>query len=741
MNITDVCLKNPVFAWMIMAGTVLFGLVAASRIGISQFPDVDYPTISVSVAWTGAAPEDVETGIVNPIEEAMAQVEGVQTMVSTSSQGSARITATFDMSRDIDLALQDTQAKIAQTQRQLPLNANPPVVSKSNPDDQPIITVGVSGPFARAVLADVARYQVEDALQTIPGVGQVTTMGYIDRAIRIWVDADKLNSTGLTVTDVINAMAKEHVQVPSGNIDTTQQQLSVRVMGEAVDLSTLQKIIIAQVNGSPVRLQDVARVEDGFQDITSYARSNGEPVQAMGILKQRGSNAVSVAKAVRAALTDLQKTLPESMHIDVIFDTTQFIQDSINEIVLELGLALILTALVCWLFLGSFSATLNVLMAIPMSLLGSVAIIYFLGFTLNTFTLLGLSLAVGLVVDDAVMVMENIFRHAEMGKDKVKAASEGTKEITFAALAATLAVIAIFLPVIFMSGIVGKFFFQFGVTLSIAVALSYIEAITLAPSRCAQILDTEHKERTGLGGAVDRAFVKLERFYARALAGALKIPYIVLGVAGAILASAIWVAMNLPSEFVPSQDQSRLSVRLTMQVGSDLNETDKITRRCEAILYKHEEVARVMASVSNNTASLSVTLVDPKDRKISQNDFGTIIRKEFSVIPGLRASVQDLSQQGFTGQRGYPLEFSVRGPDWNVLTTQANLVRTELTKSGLATDIDTDYQLGSPELEITPDRARASDLGIPIADIANTVSALVGGEQVGLYSTGGAASR
>ena len=741
MSITDVCLRKPVFAWMIMAGTILFGLVAATRIGVSQFPDVDYPTISVSVSWPGAAPEDVETGVVNVLEESLAQVEGVQTITSSSSMGSARITATFDMSRDIDLALQDTQAKIAQAGRQLPQNVMTPVVSKSNPDDQPILTIGVSGPFSKQLLADVARYQVEDRLQTIPGVGQVTLMGYVDRAVRIWVDADKLNSTGLTVTDVINALQKEHVTVPSGAMDTMEKQLSVRVLGEAADLPTLQNIVVKQISGAPIRVKDVALVEDGFQDSNSIARSNGQPVQAMGVLKQRGANAVGVAKAVTAAIADVQKTLPDGMHVDVIFDTTGFISESIDEIVLELGLALILTALVCWLFLGSLSSTMNVLFAIPMSLLGTVAVVYFLGYTMNTFTLLGLSLAVGLVVDDAVMVMENIFRHAEMGKTRLQAAAEGTKEITFAALAATLAVIAIFLPVVFMSGIVGKFFLQFGVTLSIAVALSYVEAITLAPARCAQMLNVNQHERKGLGGAVDRGFAALERFYGRILGRVLVRPWWALTSAGVILGLAVWTALSLPGEFVPSQDQSRLQVKLTAAVGTDLAETNRYAMACEAFLFQRPEVKSVMTSVgggsSTNGASFSVTLVPPSERKLTQNEVAAAIRKQFSSFPGVRVSVQDLSQQGFTGQRGYPLEFSVRGPDWAVLTAEAQKLRDELTKSGLATDIDTDYQIGSPELQIKPDRARISALGIAVQDVANTVSSLVGGVTIGKYSSAG----
>jgi hydrophobe/amphiphile efflux-1 (HAE1) family protein len=739
VNLTDICLRKPVLAWMIMAGTILFGIIAVSRIGVSQFPDVDNPTVSVSVSWPGASPEDIETGLINPMEDAISQVTGVVTLASSARQGSARVTATFDLSRNIDLALQDTQAKIAQVQRSLPTSAQAPVVSKSNPDDQPIMTIGLSGPFSRQLLADIARYQVEDMLETIPGVGQITTMGYLDRNIRIWVDADKLVATGVTVSDVMSAIQKQHVNLPGGSLDSGGREFDVRVVGEAPDLATMRSIVVRSAGSATVRVQDVALVEDGFVDITSYARSDGTPVQAMGVLKQPGSNAVGVARAVTAAVDDLQKTLPPGMKLEVIFDTTGFISESVNEIAIELGMAVILTALVCWVFLGSLSSTMNVLFAIPMSLLGTIAILYFCGFTLNTFTLLGLSLAVGLVVDDAVMVMENIFRHAEMGKDRVRAASAGTKEITFAALAATIAVIAIFMPVAFMSGMVGKFFLQFGVTLSVAVAISYVEAITLAPSRCAQMLQTatHHGGDPGKVRLADRLFNALARGYGWALDRSLRAPWVVLAIAVAVLGAAGFTATRLQQEFVPSQDQSRLSVRLTTAVGATLDETDAYVRRAEAFLAGRPEVKNVLSNVSPGSGSLSVTMLPPGDRKLTQSQFSAVMRKEFSSYPGLRASVQDLSQQGFGGAKGFPVEFSVRGSDWNTLVGLAMKMKAEVAASGFVTDVDSDYQLGAPEIVVTPDRGRATDVGVSVNDIANTVSALVGGVVIGQYSEGG----
>jgi multidrug efflux pump len=742
MNITDLCLRRPVFAWMMMFATIMFGMIAlgiipgATGIGVSQFPDVNNPVVTVSVTWTGASPEDVEAGVVNQIEDVLAQVTGVIEIDSQSKTGTARVTVTFDIDRDIDLAVQDVQAKIAQVQRQLPINVQSPTVSKSNPDDTPIMTVGVSGPFSRQQLADVARYQLQDALTTLDGVGQVSQMGYIDRAVRIWVDADKLIATQTTVTDITSALTAQHVTSSGGQMTNGQKAIDVRVLGEAADLETLRNIPIKKLGSEIVRLGDIALVQDGFEDETTRARANGQPTQAMGILKAPGSNAVSVASRVRAAIGDLQKTLPPGMQLSVLFDTTDFIKESVNEIGIELVLAVILTAIVCWLFLGSLSSTLNVLFAIPMSLLGTVAVLFFLHWTLNTFTLLGLSLAVGLVVDDAVMVMENIYRHAEMGKSKVQAASDGTKEITFAALAATIAVIAIFLPVAFMSGVIGKYFLQFGVTLSVAVAISYFEAITLAPARCAQMLNVTHNK--GFVARVgDKLFEKLSGAYARTLAKALKRPVLVVmgGVAVMVIA---WLAFKqLKQEMVPSQDQSRLQIKLTATIGADIDETDRLTKLAEDILNKHAEVTLIQSTINVGTSTLSVTMVDPKQRKQTQQQLQAVFRKELSQIPGVRAAVIDLSQQGFGAGKGKPLEISVRGQDWNGLITLSQKFQSELATSGLAVDLDSDYTLGPPELAVTPDRAAAADVGVPVNDIVNSISILVGGQQVGQYSTAG----
>ncbi len=743
MNLTDVCVKKPVLAWMLMAATIVFGVVAARRIGISQFPDVDFPTISVSVTWEGAAPEVMENDVVEILEEALVQVEGMRTITSYSRQGSASITLELDISRNVDFALQDVQAKVSQAQRRLPRDIDPPIISKSNPEDQPIMFISLAGPFPQRVLSDYVRYSLKEKLQTIPGVGEITMMGAQDRNVRIWLDASKLDEKGLTVQDLISALQREHVELPAGRLETRGREMNVRILGEALDLDTLRQIVIREVNGSPIYIGDVSLVEDGFEDIRRVARADGILAQGVGIRKQRGANAVAVAKAARRALADFQRTLPEGMTVSITMDSTKFIEESVKEIQFELVLSVLLTALVCWMFLGSLSSTLNVILAIPMSLMGTIAIIYFLGFTFNTFTLLGMALAVGIVVDDAIMVMENIFRHREGGKGLIRAALDGTHEIAFAALAATLAVVAIFIPVVFMKGVIGRFFLQFGITLCLAVLLSYVEAVTLAPARCSQFLRTSREGRSRLGIIIDKSFRWLERTYSRVLKGGLKRPVMILIMALVLFAGALVVLKSLPAEFVPSQDLSRILVRFQTAVGSDITETDKLMQKAETTIADHPEVIRIFSFVGGmggsgvNMGNIFVTLDEPGKRKLTQAQFSAVLRRQLNSIPGIRAVIQDMSQQGFTAQRGFPVEFSVRGSNWDELVEISQQTITQLAASGLVVDLDTDYQLGMPELRVEPDRAVAADIGVSIDDVATTLNALIGGIRVGKYSSGG----
>jgi multidrug efflux pump subunit AcrB len=397
----------------------------------------------------------------------------------------------------------------------------------------------------------------------------------------------------------------------------------------------------------------------------------------------------------------------------------------------------------CWFFLGSWSSTINVVLAIPVSLLGTVAVLYFLGFTLNTFTLLGLGLAVGLVVDDAILVMENITRHQRLGEDRMRAAKNGTREISFAALVSSIAVVAIFAPVLFMGGMIGQFFLQFGIALCVAVMLSYLEAVTLAPARCAQILTVRHEARRGpIGRFAEASFAWMERAYARVLKNGLGHPWTILGAAVAIFVFSLGIFRLIPQEMIPSQDQSRLQIRLQAAVGSSLAETDALVKKAEAIIQARPEVERVFSYVGSfrdngvNAATAFVTLLPRSERTLSQSALQEQLRRELRAIPGLRSIIMDPSQQTFTAQRGFPVEFSVRGPNWDGLIKQSSDLMQRLQSSGFVTDLDSDADLAMPELRIIPDRARCADLGISMQDVATSLNALVGGVLAGKFSSG-----
>jgi hydrophobe/amphiphile efflux-1 (HAE1) family protein len=754
MTLSDLSIKNPVFAWMFMIGLIVFGALSYQKMGVSQLPDVDFPVLTVSIDWEGAAPEVMETEVTDVVEDAVMSVQGIREVSSTSRQGRSSVSLEFDLNKDVDVALQEVQTKLAQAQRLLPKEVDPAVVSKSNPEDQPIMWLAVSGNRDRRFLMEYVRDQMKDRFTTVPGVAEVTLGGYIEPNLRVWLDTEKLRQRELAAEDVLRAITAQHAEVPAGRIEAPRQELNVRVMGEAGTVEEFRRIILPARSGSPIyktiRIGDVAEVEDGLADLRRISRSNGVSAVGLGIRKQRGSNAVAVADGVLKRMEDVRRELPEGLEINLNFDTTRFIRDSVHELVMTLVLAAVLTSLVCWLFLGSFSSALNVILAIPTSIVGAFTFLYFFGFTLNTFTLLGLSLCVGIVVDDAIMVLENIVRYREAGQSRVRAALVGAREISFAAMAATVAILAIFVPVIFMKGIIGKFLFSFGVTLSVAVTLSLLEALTLAPMRCSQFLEVGHT--TALGRGMDRLMTGLSALYRRVLVHCLNARWVVLILATAIFIGSLFLAKGVKKEFVPSQDQSRFLVRLQTPLGSSIGFTDEVMKKAEAIVAQRPEVLRTFAAIGGfgggdvNSGMMFVSmkprgerpLADPFKRPATQSDLIGLLRKQLNAIPGImKVGVQDLSQQGFTAQRGYPVEFTVRGRDWDTLAAVSTDLMKKLEGSGLVLDVDTDYRLGMPEVRVTPDREKANERGVTVGVIADTINAMIGGVRAGKFTRGG----
>lgn len=749
MKLSEISIKNHVFAWMLMAALLIFGGLAFQRMGVNQLPDVDFPTVSVSVSLEGAAPEVMELDVVDVIEGGLTSVSGIKNMSSSARTGSASITVEFDLDKDINVAVQEVQSAISRVQRRLPKDMDPPSVRKTNPEDQPILWLAVTAEsMSLKDLMTLLRDQVQDRFTTIEGVGEVVLGGYIDPNLRVWLSQEKLDHYQMTALDVINAIQREHSEKPGGRIETADQEMNIRTLGEAPTVQDFENITISRRGGSlnyaPIALKQVAQIEDGTADVRSLSRSQGKMSVGLGIKKQPGANAVEVAKKVKAKMAEVAAQLPKGVEMGVRFDTTHFIEEAVGELNFTLIFSAILTALVCWLFLGSLSATLNVVLAIPTSVVGCFIVLYALGFTLNTFTLLGLSLAIGIVVDDAIMVLENIVRHREMNKDKVTAALDGSAEITLAAMAATVAIIAIFLPVAFMEGVIGKYFLQFGITLSVAVAISLLEALTLTPMRCSRFLTLE-KRTSLIGKLVEKGFDLSTQLYRKFIPVTLKYPMTTIFCATAFFFATLMVGKLLKKEFVPPQDQARLSVRVQTAVGSSLSFTDTKMKEVEAYFSSRPEVSAYFSSIGGggggapqiNSGNIFLTLTPAKERKLSAQMLSVEFRKDLKKIKDARITINDPSLSGLGGRRSSPIEFTIRGANWNALIATSKKVTEEMEKTGLMTDVDTNYQDGMPEVQVIPDRVKARQYGVDVSEISQAVNFMMAGTIAGRYSQNG----
>lgn len=778
MSISDLSIKNPVFAWMLMLGLIAFGWIGFHRMGISQLPDVDFPVVTVSVTWEAAAPEIMETQVADPIEDAVTSVEGIRSISSTSRLGQTDVTIEFNLSRNIDVALQDVQSKIAQAQRNLPQQIDPPIVQKNNPEDQPIMWLSlIAKPGGKTQLLDLCRYindHLKDDISMTPGVGSMRLGGYVEPNLRLWLDADKMADREITVEDVLDGITTEHADVPSGYIDNGPKEYNVRVYGEAYTPEEFSKLIVPnRVRGGAryraVQFGAIGAVEDGLNDVRRISRVNGNPAVGLGVIKQRGTNAVQVAENVKKRVEEIRPLLPKGMDIELltVFDTTDFIKDSVNELQSQLIRSVILTSLVCFLFLGSWSATLNVLLAIPTSIMGTFIALYFCGFTINSFTMLGLSLVIGIIVDDAIMVLENISRYAEEGLSKVHASLVGAREIASAALAASVAILAIFMPVIFMQGIVGKFFFQFGITISVAVMISLLEALTIAPMRTSQFLETG--KSNWLIRRTDAFMEGLKSRYVNGLQWCLGRPKTIVAVALAVFVGSMSLVKLIKREFIPSQDQNRFLATITLPLGVSIDHTDQMSKaHFEPWLLQQPEMNQYFASIGGfqggavNTETIFITMKRPNERPWVQDppspslwaklkrvlhmdrhrqthlEFMSKVRAEFSKVPGVaRVSILDFSQTGFSAQRGYPVQFMLQGPDWDKLAELGAEMRQKMKDSGLMVDVDTDYNPGMPEIQVKPDREKANAQGITSLSIGNTINAMFGGLKIGKFTSRG----
>lgn len=744
MSLSEISIRRPVFAWMLMFGLIVFGAISFSRMGISQMPDVDFPVVNISLRLDNAAPEVMEVDVVDVIEDAVMGIEGLKSVSANVSQGIANITCEFNLNHNIDVALQQVVDQISTVTNQLPTALYPPVITKTNPEDQPIMWVMVTAdpgvPLYKQMI--YARNTLKDSLSTIQGVGNVTLAGYVEPNLRVWLNPKKLYKYDLTASDIWSSILAEQIEQPAGRIEAAKNEMNIRVLGEAHTAEDFGKIRLntrgGAVNYNPITLSSVANIEEGISDIRAISRYNGLTAVGLGIVKQHGANAVQVAKLVRAKVENMRSTLLPGYHMDVRLDSTKFIQESVDELNLSLIYAAILTSIVCYLFLGSWSSTINVLFAIPTSIVGAFIALYFFGFTLNTFTLLGLSLAIGIVVDDAIMMLENIVRHYEMGKNRRKAALEGSEEITFAAIATTIAIAAIFIPVVFMQGVVGRFFYQYGITVTVAVFLSLLEALTLTPMRCARFLHSAHDSPGRLIKVVDSFMSWLTRGYKGMLQWSLNHRWTVVLISIAVFAVSLGFMKALRQELLPSQDQSLYLLTLKAPVGTSIQATDDIFKKAESYLVKQPEIQDYYTTIGNyesnnvvNVGTIYVVLKDLKHRKATQREVMDRTRAELKTLlaaDGVNVFSQDLSLTGFSASRGYPIEYTLEGPDWNQLMKYSEEIISKLEKTGLVQDLNSDYQDGMPEIQIIPDRDKSALRGVTVTTMGQEIGIMTGGQ-------------
>lgn len=840
MNLCDASIKNPVFAVMLSVAMIVFGYLGYSEMGVSQFPEIDFPVVSVAITLEGAPPDVVDSDVTDVVEDAISGVEGVDYVMSQSLQGASLVTIYFRLDRNIDVAMQEVQNAVAAARRKLPREIDPPVITKVNPNNLPVLWLTISGGMSVGKLSDFAEKELKPRLSAIADVGGVQFGGLRTRNVRIWLNPDQLRSYGLSADAIRTALQRQHVELPAGIINSAKVEFNVRIMAEAYDLEEIRNLLIDQRNGQAIYLKDVAVVEDGTMDVRTLARYNRLPAVAIGIRKAMGGNLVRVCENVKAELPQLRKILPPGVELAVPVDYSLFVRENIAEMQLTLLLGVLLTAIVCFLFLGSIGTTLNICLAIPTSLIGTFFVMRYgmelFGlepFTINLMTLLALSLSVGVVVDDAILVLENIYRHREMGKSRLQAALEGSKEISFAAMAATFSIMAIFLPVAFMSGTIGKFFFQFGVTVGVAVFLSLICALTLTPMLCAFFLNVRDPKRwrvprqrwelaAVVGGAlallgtglrlmglivpfladfgwavrrfeppqgeastqlswwaiaaateffvgfalirylgwlysyverfvlrpllltpVDWTLAKLTSWYQRSLRISLDHPSVILlcGLVLVLIAVGMLGFDVLGRELIPSEDQSRFVIRVIAPVGSSLKQVNDLVQECEDVLAYREDVAGILTTIGGENgqviheADIFVHLLPQAQRTKTQRQIMEEVRAKLEQIEDVRIVMRDLSLEGFTAQRGDPIDFALIGK-WSELPALAVRIMDEMRASGMVQDIDCDYRPGMPEERIVPNREKLALLNIPVEQLASSAATLVGGQRVGKFTFG-----
>ena len=741
MSLPGLSIRLPVLAVMVNAVIILFGIIAFNRIGVDRFPYIEFPVVSVSTTLPGANPDIVDSSITNVIETSVNGVSGIDDISSYSRPGVSSVSIKFNLDKNIDVAFNEVQAKINQVLRRLPDDADPPVVSKVEIGASPVMWLTLTGDRTIKQLNLYANNVLKKSLETIDGVGEVRLGGRRDRTIRVELIPENLAAFGLTPVDVLKALNDEHIQLPAGYLVSKQAERLLKLDMEFHNVEDLEKLVVAYRDGAPIRLKDIAVIKDAIQDKRTVARFNSKPSVGLGIVKIANTNTVEIVNEVKRRIeTDIRPSLPPGLHLEIAVDDSSFILEMVRALEEHLLMGSLLASLVVFVFLKSLRSTFIIATAFPISIFGSVAVIYLFGFTINTMTLLALLLLIGIVVDDAIVVLENIYRHRQkIDPNPISAAMNGTNQVVFAVLAATLTLISIFAPVIFMEGIIGRFFNSFAVVVTFGVIVSWFVSMTLTPMLCSRFLE--------VGSSHGRLYNKLESWfnafedsYRRLLQLSLEHRWKVLFIALLIVLSSIYFMVDIGKGFMPEEDEGEFNIMARAPLGSSVDYTDGRMQEIEKVLKADPGIASYFTatgfgggSAGASSAFAFVHLKPRSERAANQKQIMDRVRKNLSGIPGVKSFPSQVSMVGGSN-RGEDLQFIVRGPQLEEVASYSQQLYDRLSKRPELGRLDLDLQLDMPQTYLNVDRLRASSMGITSRDLALAVNLMAGGLDVAKYN-------
>ena len=745
MSISELCIRRPVFTWVLVFVPVVLGIVSYFELSVDLFPKVDFPVISISAAFPGASAQEMESSVTKPIEEALNTISGIDELRSTTREGSCTVVVRFILEKNGDVGAQEARDKISSISRILPEGMETPLVNKFDLDAAPIITLGVSGNRDLQEVTEIAKHDIQELLQTVPGVGNVFLTGGRNRAINVRVDTDRLRVLGVSIEEIRRALVAQNLEIPGGIVDQGPREMVLRTLGRITRPEDFNELIVTNRKGYPIRIKDIGIAEDSVEEPRGLSRLDGQNAVSLFVQKQSGTNTVAISDAIQERLERIKKTLPSDIVVELTQDQSRFIRVSMEEVKFHLLLAAILVGATIMLFIRDWRTTIIATLAIPTSIVPTFLLMQLMGFSLNNITMLGLILSIGIVIDDAVVVHENIFRHMEEnGLDAMQASRVGTKEIATAVLATSLSLVVIFVPVAFMGGMVGRFFSSFGLTVAVAILMSLFVSLTLTPMLCSRFLKLEKIDSSHSGSKSGWIYRGIESIYGLVLRWSLKHRWLTVLLSLLVVLTTIPIMMNIGVNMIPRDDQSELQISFIAPEGYTLERTDQVIGQIEQRLAQLPGVVHRFVSIGQSgtakgqgdvtRGSIYLRIVELNERSFSQFDLMRRTREILAEYPDLRTSVSDVSALG-GGPNGDNriFQISLQGPDISQLAQYADTLRMNLQNLPGMVDVDSTLSMRKPELQVSIDRERAMDLGIPVQTIANTLNVLVGGQIVSNY--------